>query len=87
MLGPPCSNTFGVLCPNNITLLFIGLSHVKFVTDNKRVPIIVTMGGIVEMCPFRQKVIFLICTVLTILSDSQDLKHHVIKKNHTFSSL
>ena len=46
-----------------------------------------TMGVIGEICPFRQKIIFQISTVLTILSDSQDLKPYVFKKISTSSSL
>ena len=46
-----------------------------------------TMGVIGEICPFRQKIIFQISTVLTILGDSQDLKPYVSKKICTFSSL
>ena len=46
-----------------------------------------TMGVIGEICLFGQKVIFLISSVLTIFSDSQDLKPYVIKEIHTFSSL
>ena len=54
-----------------------------YVTDTSYL----TMGVIGEICPFRQKVIFFISTVLTILSDSQDLKPYVILKIHTFCSL
>jgi len=45
------------------------------------------MGGIGEICPFRQKIIFQIFTVLTILDDCQDFKPYVSKKIFTFSSL
>ena len=46
-----------------------------------------TMGVIGEICPFRQKIIFQISPVLTILGDSQDIKPYVPKKIFTFSSL
>ena len=46
-----------------------------------------TMGVIGQICPFRQKIIFQISTVLTILGDSQDLKPYVSEKVCMFSSL
>ena len=53
----------------------------------KQAPSKRTMGVIGEICPFRQKIIFQISTVLTILGDSQDLKPNVFKKICTFSLL